>query len=98
MAPKPSSPFSRSVTKASALASARLRMLAGKRCWVRCSSLSSRAKMPFQGCAAWAPPGQRFTCSGGVRNSPRSETPIGASGGGRRAITTVSGTSTVRAQ
>ena len=92
-------PFSRSDTKRSAAASARARWRPGKRPCAPCSARSTAAKTARQGWRACAPPaGQRRMRCGGVRNSSATDTPSGATGRGRRAITTVSGTSTVRAQ
>ena len=83
MPPRPSSPFSRSVTKATALRMALSRPLRGNHGWATRSTASTPLKNRPQA-ERYGPRIQSRTCSGGVRNSSRTCTPRGLRAVGRK--------------
>ncbi len=97
MPPRPSSPFSRSVTNATALATAVSAQLCGNHgCTAR-----SRTSTPLKNrpqAERYGPRIQSVIRSGGVRNSSCTCTPRGLRARGCFAISTSSGTITVRDQ
>ncbi len=97
MPPNPSSPFSRSMTKATARRMALCRAARGKAGSTRRSTESSALKTRPHG-ERYGPLIQSRTRSGGVRNSSATPTPRGLRARGRSAISTSSGTITVRDQ
>ncbi len=98
MAPSPSSPFSRSLTKATALSRARARGFFGKNGSTTRRMSSIAAKTGRQGEDSWAPEGQRRIRSGSWVNSSRTPIPRGFLARGFFTCSTKSGTITVRAQ
>ena len=97
MPPSPSSPFSRSVTKRTALAIALRRERAGNAgCTARSTVSRPLKKRPHPERVGGEI--QSRTCAGGVRNSSATATLRGLRATGRSAISTSSGTITVRDQ
>ena len=97
MAPKPSSPFSRSTTQATQASMARLRSRLGHRPSVTFSTPSSALKPMVQASLGSGTLETRSALTVGL-NSSRTRTPRGLRAWGRRFISTSSGTITVRAQ
>ncbi len=97
MPPRPSSPFRRVVTKATALRMALSRLRFGKPGRAARSAVSTPLKKRPQ-LERYGPRIQSRICSGGVRNSSCTCTPRGLRATGRSAISTSSGTITVRDQ
>ena len=98
MAPSPSSPFSRSVTKRTALSMALAGVRLGKQRLGERAAAHPRALKNRPQAERYGPRIQSRTCSGGVRNSSGMATPRGLRACGRSAISTSSGTITVRDQ
>ena len=98
MPPSPSSPFSRSVTKRTALSIALCRLRRGNAGCVMRSTESTALKNGPHHADRYGPRIQSRTCPGGVRNSSGIATLRGLRATGRSAISTSSGTITVRDQ